>query len=195
MTVIKDGAIEGNAVKIIVDGMVYPADSEGEEGPTAFIFPSVAGAFENDPAWTNENNALADDGNVCSVTSSSLSLQLGVYLTTDGNLTASTLKNTDNFSTVTTQDMTLGGADDLWGYAFSPDDFNSSEDTLGIIITTDDELSVGFGFDNGVFDIPTAATITGVEVKLGDTIGDTLPLGLGVEFRFDYIQIRVHYTI
>jgi len=146
-------------------------------------------------AWNNPTYAMSEDGNDSQayLYSGNADVKEMYIRIVKGGSIGSTEKSTNAILTTSYPGIYVayGGSTDLWGETWAASDINSS--TFGVVYSCFVELtnySQYLKATNFSFNIPTGATINGIEAQIKQRNFNSFGVGGSV----DHIQIKVYYT-
>jgi hypothetical protein len=149
---------------------------------TGFLPPTATAAPNG---WTNPANAYASDDQWASVAHGSGCRCPFIYLSWNGGTNYTSSQLLGPFGT-TDQTATAGSPTDTWGHAWTDVELSNTNFRLKI---ANPSTLIEQGWSTFNFNIPTNATINGIEVKL-EWHGDA---NFTMEF-LDQAMINVYYT-
>lgn len=152
------------------------AQSTGFMAPTSTATPN---------GWTNPANAYASDDQWATVAHQSGCRCPWVYLSWDGGTSYTAYHLMGPFGT-TDGMQTSGSPTDNWGHVWTYTEFNNTNFRLKI---ANPSMSIEQGWSDFNFNVPSNATVTGVEVRL-EWHGDA---NFTMEF-LDKAEVNVYYT-
>jgi len=145
-------------------------------------------------AWSNPDNAKASDNSYATVLLDNLVAILTDYdvKLVKGGTVQGNNKATGTELTTTDTIISYGGSSDLWGVSLTPTDINSSNFGLVFAATEDEtnQISNYLKITNCGFDVPTGATINGIETHIEQSVSENY-----LYVQVDHIQIKVYYTV
>lgn len=170
---------------------------------TGWVSPStvVSDDLPGGEAWSNPSNATSSDNSYAVVTFDIDQPSDGVvYIVKDGVLVEGEELYLESLVPSTDTYKTVGDSDELWGETWSASDINDSGFGTAYAADTTLQFSEFLKATNFGFDIPTGATIDGIEVRVerkytqegGSDDPPSPPTHVLVNV--DHIQIKVYYT-
>ena len=150
-------------------------------------------------AWSNPTNARASD-NTYAITKRDgygFSYEEAIKIVKSNGTIGSSNKSTGARLPLTEQYISYGGSSDLWGETWSYTDINDSD--FGVVFQVENRNFADITYSNYLkatnfgFNIPSGATIEGLEVQIEQWLNDHYDSHNNTA-EVDHIRIKVYYT-